>query len=616
MRVLLLSIVIALFVHGEAWAFCENNGYNDECSDLDRVSRILERGDSQNYADYLAYPPIFHSNRVRGGIKKHQIQSAKRFLKAAMDPAKNDPLLAFYVGSVLRKGHWSLRGYGYGYGTKQHQIYRQQIEYFVKSLSMRDDWFRQTAAKILGNIYYYGLLRAYANPYPYIVDVDYNKAAEYYEICGNRCKFNYIAAVLNVDPKKGLALLRKVPGYPSAKMNNDNWEQFKDSETKYQYLWAIHRFGMFGVEKDEKKASKYYSILDKHTKGLPLYGIDLSTGKGLHSLFQIMEKDTVFTDGAALQSIPTTPEAEIEILHMALAKKHADAAKELHRKYSKGIGVSKDYLRAYSYLNLAAGFSKSEKQRKEYERWMSEVARDWKLNSKHVIYAQQLSREILQEAQQKNNKSKRKPTSSYGSGFYVSASGHIITNYHVIKGCKEFSIGDENSKTAVSLVAEDRNNDIALLKAAKTNWFAFIRGGRGIRQGNDIITYGYPLSGLLSSSAKITTGVVNSLSGMSNDYRYMQISAPVQPGNSGGPLLDRYGNVVGIVTAKINAMQVQKITGDIPQNINFAIKASFIRDFLDANEVNYETRLSKNRKEASDIAAEANRFTVRIHCKK
>jgi len=614
LRVILMSLVITLFTYGESLAFCKNQGHYNQCSDLDKVSSILEGGSNQNYADYLAYPPIFHREKVGGGVKESQIQSAKRFLKAAMAPAKEDPLLAFYVGSVLRKGHWSLKGYGYGYDAEQHQMYKKQIEYFKKSLSMQSDWFRQTAAKMLGNIFYYGLLKPYANPYPYIVDVDYEKAAKYYNLCGDGCKFNYIASVLNFDAKTGLALLNKVPGFPGPEMTDNNYKQFSNAETKYQYLWAIYRFGMFGVDKDGKAASKYYSILDGHIDGLPLYGADLSTGKGLFSLFEIMEKDTVFTDGAVSQSIPTTPEAEIEVLHMALARKHVDAAWELYRKYREGIGVSKDYLRAYSYLNLAAGFSKSEKERKKYESWMSEIARDWKLNSQQVIYAQQLSNEILKKSQK--DKSKSKPSSSQGSGFYVSASGHIITNYHVIEGCKEITIGDKNSKTVVSVISEDGNNDIALLKSKNSKSFAYIRGGRGIRQGDDIIAYGYPLSGLLSSSAKITTGVVNSLSGLANDYRYMQISAPVQPGSSGGPLLDKFGNVVGIVTAKINAKQVQKLTGDIPQNINFAIKSSVIKDFLDANEVNYEIRTSKDRKETSDIASDADGFTVRIRCQK
>jgi S1-C subfamily serine protease len=616
MRVILLSLVFILSAQAETWAFCKNKGYYNQCSDLNLASNIIEKGNNKSYANYLAPPHTFHNEKLGRGVTKSQIQSAKRFLKVAMTPAKEDPLLAFYVASVIRKGNWTLSGYRYGYGAKQHKFYRKQIEYFEKSLSMKFYWYRQLSAKILGNIYYYGLLKAYANPYPYIVDIDYEKAAKYYGICGETCTFNYISSVLHTDPKKGWSLLAKIPGFPGPKLTNENYKQFTNAETKYQYLWAINRFGMYGVKKNEKSARKFYSILNKHEDGLPLYGIDLNTGMGLFSLFRIMKKDTVFTDGAAVQSIPTTPEAEIEVLHMALAKKYAKAARELYLKYSKGIGVSKDYLRAYAYLNLAAGFSKGEKERKEYEDWMSEKARDWKLSSQQVIYAQQLSKKILQKSKRTSSKKKPKASRSQGSGFYVSAFGHIITNNHVIKGCKEISIGNKNSKITVSVIAQDENNDIALLKSQKNKSIAFIRGGRGIRQGDDIIAYGYPLSGLLSSSAKITTGVVNSLSGLANDFRYMQVSAPVQPGNSGGPLLDKFGNVVGIVTAKINAMQVQKITGDIPQNINFAIKVSVVKDFLDANEVNYETRASKDRKETSDIAAEANRFTVRVLCQK
>ena len=161
---------------------------------------------------------------------------------------------------------------------------------------------------------------------------------------------------------------------------------------------------------------------------------------------------------------------------------------------------------------------------------------------------------------------------------------------------------------------EDVRNDVALLKGEKNKNIAFIRGGRGIRQGDDIIAYGYPLSGILSSSAKVTTGTVNSLSGLGDDFRYMQVSAPVQPGNSGGPLLDKGGNVVGIVTAKINAMKIQKATGDIPQNINFALKSSIVKDLLDANEIDYETRASRKELSTSDIVAVAKKFTVKIQC--
>jgi S1-C subfamily serine protease len=201
-----------------------------------------------------------------------------------------------------------------------------------------------------------------------------------------------------------------------------------------------------------------------------------------------------------------------------------------------------------------------------------------------------------------------------GSGFFVSKAGHIITNEHVIDGCTAFEIVADNSNKPVTFLSKDANNDIALLKAETSQSVAFFREGRGIRQGDDVAAFGYPLSGLLSDSAKVTNGIVSSLSGMANDMRYVQITAPVQPGNSGGPLLDKSGNVVGLVTSKLDAMKVQKITGDIPQNINFAIKASILRSFLETNEVGYEIRTSDHQKEISAIANEAKDFTVKIQC--
>jgi len=94
----------------------------------------------------------------------------------------------------------------------------------------------------------------------------------------------------------------------------------------------------------------------------------------------------------------------------------------------------------------------------------------------------------------------------------------------------------------------------------------------------------------------------------------MQISAPVQPGNSGGPLLDMSGNVVGVVTAKINAIRVAEVTGDIPQNVNFAIKASVVRTFLDSRGVRYQTQTSDRILTAADVADRAKKFTVLVEC--
>ena len=108
--------------------------------------------------------------------------------------------------------------------------------------------------------------------------------------------------------------------------------------------------------------------------------------------------------------------------------------------------------------------------------------------------------------------------------------------------------------------------------------------------------------------------MINALSGLNNDTRFMQMSAPVQPGNSGGPLLDQAGNVVGVVTAKMNAIKMAKYTGDIPQNVNFALKASLVRDMLEVKDIDYETASSKRELKTVDIFDKAKQFTVLVEC--
>ena len=144
--------------------------------------------------------------------------------------------------------------------------------------------------------------------------------------------------------------------------------------------------------------------------------------------------------------------------------------------------------------------------------------------------------------------------------------------------------------------------------------FATFRSGRGIRAGQDILAFGLPFKSILSDDLKGTKGMVNALAGLGNDTRFMQISPPVQPGNSGGPLLDQAGNVVGVVTAKMNAVKMAKHTGGIPQNVNFALKASLVRDMLEVKDIDYETASSKKKLKTVDIFDKAKKFTVLVEC--
>ncbi|WP_245333599.1 S1C family serine protease, partial [Bradyrhizobium guangdongense] len=205
-----------------------------------------------------------------------------------------------------------------------------------------------------------------------------------------------------------------------------------------------------------------------------------------------------------------------------------------------------------------------------------------------------------------------------GTGFVVSASGHIVTNNHVINGCVGDIKGNLTGEAAITLrvVSSDANNDLALLQAPATTAFkdfARIRD-RSIRSGDSVIAIGFPYHGMLTSDFTVTTGIVSSLSGMRNDTRFLQISAPVQPGNSGGPLFDATGQIVGVVTGKVDALRIAVATGNIPENINFAIKTGVLRDFLDNSVVPYQTAEPKGELKTTDIAANARPYTMLISC--
>lgn len=203
-----------------------------------------------------------------------------------------------------------------------------------------------------------------------------------------------------------------------------------------------------------------------------------------------------------------------------------------------------------------------------------------------------------------------------GTGFVVSEAGHLVTNFHVINGCTGDIRGNLTGEpaSALRIVSTDEVNDLALLQAPKAfKEVAKIRA-TAVRSGDQIIAIGYPYHGLLTSDFTVTAGIVSSLSGLLNDTRFLQISAAVQPGNSGGPLLDTSGNVVGVVAAKINALKFAKATGDLPENINFAIKTGAVRDFLDNSVVSYQTAEPRSELKTAEIAQNARAYTMFISC--
>lgn len=209
-----------------------------------------------------------------------------------------------------------------------------------------------------------------------------------------------------------------------------------------------------------------------------------------------------------------------------------------------------------------------------------------------------------------------RPVSS-GSGFAVTEN-RALTDNHVVAGCaRVVARNSQNRLSDARVEAVDPRRDLALIDLPAE--FApplIFRESPEIERGESVVAYGFPLAGLLSSGPSLTTGSVTALTGLRDTPLHFQISAPVQPGNSGGPLLDDHGHVIGVVVSKLNAARVAAMTGgDIPQNVNFAIKGTEAAAFLREHDVNLETAASSGPElGAAEVGRIADPSTLFLRC--
>lgn len=178
---------------------------------------------------------------------------------------------------------------------------------------------------------------------------------------------------------------------------------------------------------------------------------------------------------------------------------------------------------------------------------------------------------------------KRTTKSSSGTGFAVSSKGHIVTSYHVIKEAKTIKVYlTEEAFVSATVLHRDPMNDLAVLKIEKsTPNFLQLAPMRSVKMGDRVFTVGFPVRSVLGREAKYTEGVVSSLSGPKGASSFLQITVPVQPGNSGGPLVNEAGKVVGVITSSAAILPFIQETGTLPQNVNWAVKADYLRPLIE-----------------------------------
>lgn len=332
--------------------------------------------------------------------------------------------------------------------------------------------------------------------------------------------------------------------------------------------------------------------------------------------------------GVLLESGDGMPRAPSEAgywYEQAAEQGNTSAMRNLASLFRDGQGVPQDLVEAYKWLSIAIDSMSSGPEREAALEDRAELGE--RMERSETKEARRRAEEWLRNSGPGSAAPRTASTppppersrtelDSTGSGFFISMNGLILTNQHVVGTCADLKLrlGREAIGPA-TIVATDPTHDLALLKSSTAPPSrAIFRMGKDIRPGDDVVAVGYPLRGLLSSEANVATGTISANAGLRDDPSYFQISAPVQPGNSGGPLLDRSGHVVGVVSAKLDALEIVDTYGDIPQNVNFAIKGNVAAAFLNRQQITPIGADSAAPLSAADVGETARRYTVLVEC--
>ncbi len=246
----------------------------------------------------------------------------------------------------------------------------------------------------------------------------------------------------------------------------------------------------------------------------------------------------------------------------------------------------------------SAELEKEKQKRKLLEQKLASLEQEKEKRIEEERKRKELEKKLAALQSEKKKQIKKAKQNEIGSGFYVSKFRHIVTNQHVVNKCNKITVGDSmTTQIPADLIASDKRNDLAILQtismdmaSAETKSFIqnlsiqivpIVSGGliriEDVKGGEQVYVAGFPHGNMISDSMRLVPGLVNSTRGFENDITQFETDAVIRKGNSGGPVYDSKGNIVGIAVKRFNVTR--------SDNYNFAIKGSTVKQFLDAHNI-------------------------------
>jgi TPR repeat protein len=565
MRKMILPVFGLLVLSLSFKCFCGEPQGLKKPQDANSVSK------SSYFADIL--------KKAEQGDAEAQYQIGKRYSAIGQDVKQDFKEAVKWFSKAAEQGYadaQSILGFMYLFGVGVEQNSKEAIKWYTRAAEQG----HAEAQCHLGSMYFGGINGVERNSKEAIKWC--TKAAEQ----GNAKAQYYLAlrysngSGVKQDKNEAVKWYTKAAeqGHATAQYNlgliyydgkgviQDHKEAFKwfaksaeQGDASAQFNLGVMYYNGEGVTQDHKEAFKWF------TKAAEQGNSDAQFNLG-----------SMCSNG---EGVKQDPKEAVKWYTKAAEQGNSNAQFNLGGMYGCGEGVIEDYIEAYKWLLLAGMNGKDVSQQKVY--LQNRMALE------QIALAQQKAKEFVATRENTSKKDKESISSGLtvsGTGFFISKEGYLLTASHVVQNAATIQVFWQGKTLLAQKVFSDKEHDLAVLKVQGTDSFPALPllGSSEVKTGDAIFTLGFPQIQIQGAEPKYTDGSISALTGIGNNPKYFQISVPVQPGNSGGPLLDNKGHVIGIVVSRLNDMQMLLETGSVPQNVNYALKGSFVLSLLES----------------------------------